>query len=334
MDLFVIASLAVNPATGERSSPKGSSEDLEYGVLQHMGAVERGTPVVTCVHDAAVVEGAFWQRVFDIGVDAGIICTPTRTIRTAQSGSMLAVPHRLWQVLMPRGTPTARHRVLQQGQSGSEEEVAPGGDSSKGGPLSTGLLHFDAMARANSPVSSFAVSLDTDDFDLDPSQFEKLPEFQRASFVRVGLGWRAIRLRLAVLKAGKKLLVPRPTSSDYAASVTDSGVDRLGRLADLDADLRVDLFVISSLAVHPITGQRLSPAEGLEELEYGALRQFRVVNGSTPVVTCIHDSQLSDSVDDVFFPQVVLHNAWADVICTATRSIWVARPPFQVGAMH
>jgi len=82
------------------------------------------------------------------------------------------------------------------------------------------------------------------DFSQAAAAVERLPEFQDATFVRVGRGLGQSRIRLAALQAGKILLVPRsdlrrpqlllldpskiaPSHHKYA--VTEGGMNKLGK---------------------------------------------------------------------------------------------------------
>ncbi|KAK3263781.1 hypothetical protein CYMTET_27438, partial [Cymbomonas tetramitiformis] len=80
----------------------------------------------------------------------------------------------------------------------------------------------------------------------------------------------------------------------------------------------VDIIVVGSTAVDPITGARLGKGEGFAELEYGMLRQMGVIDETTPVVTTIRDEQL---VDDIPINKLLQHDVAVDIICTPTQVI-------------
>ena len=100
VDLVVVGSTAVCPATGARVGKGEGFAELEWGILTEMGNLDaREVLVVTSVHDAQVVDdiprGALTKH--DVPVD--IIVTPTRVIRVAER---LAKPSGIyWDLLSP-----------------------------------------------------------------------------------------------------------------------------------------------------------------------------------------------------------------------------------------
>ena len=85
VDLVVVGSTAVCPATGARVGKGEGFAELEWGILTEMGNLDaRSVRVVTSVHDAQVVDdiprGALTKH--DVPVD--IIVTPTRVLRVGQ----------------------------------------------------------------------------------------------------------------------------------------------------------------------------------------------------------------------------------------------------------
>eukprot|EP00931_Biecheleriopsis_adriatica_P023516 TRINITY_DN14838_c0_g1_i1.p1 TRINITY_DN14838_c0_g1~~TRINITY_DN14838_c0_g1_i1.p1 ORF type:complete len:370 (-),score=64.31 TRINITY_DN14838_c0_g1_i1:35-1144(-) len=168
-------------------------------------------------------------------------------------------------------------------------------------------------------------------------QVEKLPEFHRARWVKVNPDSPQKEVRAATLRAGKMLLVPQPRlrtgffsllnptkiePSKYSYACTQAGVVEFGMPIDLDADIKVDMIVIGSVAVNAANGARLGKGEGFAELEYGMLRLMGAIDDDTPVVTCIHDCQL---VDDIPSEKMLCHDVPVDIICTPTRIIRVER---------
>merc|ERR1712194_122987 len=101
-----------------------------------------------------------------------------------------------------------------------------------------------------------------------------------------------------------------------------AGVVELGQPVEIDAQIKVDLIVIGSVAVNPANGARIGKGEGFAELEYGMLRLMKAIDDDTPVVTCIHDCQL---VDDIESEKMLCHDVPVDIICTPTRIIRVPR---------
>jgi len=73
--------LAVDPSTGCRVGPPGSTEELEYGMLREIGAVVKKTPVVTIADSYALVKGmSLGEGALCAQVPADIICTAERTL--------------------------------------------------------------------------------------------------------------------------------------------------------------------------------------------------------------------------------------------------------------
>eukprot|EP00439_Symbiodinium_sp_Y106_P027830 s3805_g3.t1 len=173
--------------------------------------------------------------------------------------------------------------------------------------------------------------------ELTAKQVQQLPEFQRAKWVKVNPDSPQKSVRVAVLHAGKMLLVPQPRLrtgffsvldpakiplEKFGYACTQMGVVEFGEPIDLDAKLKVDMLIIGSVAVNPANGARLGKGEGFAELEYGMLRLMGAVDDDTPVVSCIHDCQL---VDDIPSEKLLCHDVPVDIICTPTRTIRVQR---------
>jgi len=175
--------------------------------------------------------------------------------------------------------------------------------------------------------------------ELTAKQVVKLPEFQSAKWVKVNPDRPQAEVRATVLRSGKMLLVPQPRLrtgffsvldpqkipvEKYGYACTQAGVVEFGQPIDLDADLKVDMVIIGSVAVNPANGARLGKGEGFAELEYGMLRLMGAVDDDTPVVSCIHDCQL---VDDIPAEKLLCHDVPVDIICTPTQTIRVPRMP-------
>jgi len=173
--------------------------------------------------------------------------------------------------------------------------------------------------------------------ELTARQVEALPEFRSAKWVKVNPDSPQKEVRATVLRTGKMLLVPQPRlrtgffsilnpakigRSQFSFAVTQQGVVQFGEPIDLDAQIKVDMIVIGSVAVNPANGARLGKGEGFAELEYGCLRWMGAISDETPVVTCIHDCQL---VDDIPGEKMLEHDVPVDIICTPTRTIRVNR---------
>uniref|UniRef100_A0A8C4QDG0 Methenyltetrahydrofolate synthase domain-containing protein n=1 Tax=Eptatretus burgeri TaxID=7764 RepID=A0A8C4QDG0_EPTBU len=138
--------------------------------------------------------------------------------------------------------------------------------------------------------------------------------------------------RLAVLQAGKKLLVPTPrlrsglfnrvivppgaTKSYLHKCITALGVKENSVPIALDAKLHVDLIVVGSVAVSN-KGWRLGKGEGFSDLEYAMMVSMGAVDEGTVVVTVVHDCQVVD------FPEALLepHDLCVDFILTPSGVI-------------
>jgi len=322
VDLVVLGAVAVDPASGSRVG-KDLLDDLEYAVLRDMNFVSDATPVVVTARESQLLELPSEVKLAeDVPVD--IVCTPTRVLRME---SPLPKPT---GVYWHRVSPTAMRSVqmLQKVKADLEADRGlrlpeAGGESvlsrhKHGKPRRAKTINvgeiddFGAWAKAirnrvsgrstRSPRAKFS------NIGRVVAELERLPEFVRAKVVRVKNGAMHRSLRLAVLKAGKQLLVPRGALSaftlldpatlkkgqDLREAADDRYLVKSGTKLDLDANITVDLFLIGSVVVDPVTGARLGPAGGLEELEYDVLRELRFISGTTPVVTHALQSQLLD----------------------------------------
>ena len=88
----------------------------------------------------------------------------------------------------------------------------------------------------------------------------------------------------------------------------------------LDAELKVDLVVVGSVAVCPKTGARLGKGEGFAELEYGLLRMMGAIDERTLIVTSVHDCQVLEG-GEIDTTLLLRHDVPVDIICTPTRII-------------
>lgn len=167
------------------------------------------------------------------------------------------------------------------------------------------------------------------------------PWFQRARVVKVNPDAPQRPLREAVLAAGKVLLVPTPRLRDgfrtfdgeallpserrRAASLAH--MERYGRTLPLDALPRIDLMVVGSVCVD-LDGRRAGKGEGYADLEYAALRELGRVDETTPVVTTVHDLQVTRGLP------ASEHDLTLDLIVTPTAVHPVPhRPPRPAGIL-
>eukprot|EP00929_Paragymnodinium_shiwhaense_P015169 TRINITY_DN12320_c0_g1_i1.p1 TRINITY_DN12320_c0_g1~~TRINITY_DN12320_c0_g1_i1.p1 ORF type:complete len:395 (+),score=110.63 TRINITY_DN12320_c0_g1_i1:92-1276(+) len=173
--------------------------------------------------------------------------------------------------------------------------------------------------------------------ELTARQVEKLPEFHRARWVKINPDTPQKEVRATTLRHGKMLLVPQPRlrtgffsvlnpakigAQQIQYAVTQAGVVEFGEPIDLEAQIKVDMVVVGSVAVNPANGARIGKGEGFAELEYGMLRWMGAIDDDTPVVSCIHDCQL---VDDIESDKMLCHDVPVDIICTPTQVIRVKR---------
>lgn len=59
------------------------------------------------------------------------------------------------------------------------------------------------------------------------------------------------------------------------------------------------------------------PGQGFAELEYGILRWMGAVDGTTPVITTVHDCQVLE--EDIPPGRMLEHDVPVDIIVTPTR---------------
>lgn len=85
---------------------------------------------------------------------------------------------------------------------------------------------------------------------------------------------------------------------------------------DIIEDVHIDMFVVGSIAAG-VDGSRIGRGDGRYDLEYGVLRELRVADDDTLVVTTIHDIQLVDGIP------MRVHDVPADIIATPSKTIVV-----------
>lgn len=81
----------------------------------------------------------------------------------------------------------------------------------------------------------------------------------------------------------------------------------------------IDLVVVASVAVNPISGARIGKGKGYGDLEYGIMSELQFVNRQTAVLTTCHDSQLINDLPNSVMED---HDLPVDIIVTPTRSIY------------
>ncbi|XP_008048504.1 methenyltetrahydrofolate synthase domain-containing protein isoform X1 [Carlito syrichta] len=177
VDLVVVGSVAVSEK-GWRIGKGEGYADLEYAMMMSMGAIGKGTPVVTVVHDCQVVDipEALLED-HDITVD--YILTPTRVIATdCQRPKPLGI---MWSKIScdmmakipilrclrdreqqagkdvtlrdePRHLPGSGHLLTASPSGGRRPQDAPGP-----GPKSEGAAHGSLQGKGTPPVADVYV---------------------------------------------------------------------------------------------------------------------------------------------------------------------------------
>lgn len=164
------------------------------------------------------------------------------------------------------------------------------------------------------------------------TKVSELQVFTQASEVKVDPDKPLEGARLAVLQAQKTLLVPTPrlrtglfnkitppqdaTKEQLRICSSSQGVRDFSVPVDLDANVKVELVVVGSVAVSE-KGLRIGKGEGFADLEFGMMACMGAVNESTVVVTIVHDCQVVDIPDEI----IESHDLTVDYILTPTRVI-------------
>ena len=110
-------------------------------------------------------------------------------------------------------------------------------------------------------------------------------------------------------------LDPVTIGKDITQASSIEGAFRFGRSVLPENMKQIDLIVCGTVAVNP-QGARIGKGGGYSDLEYGLLREAKLVRPRTPIVTTVHDLQVLDKE----LP-VVVHDIPVDYIVTPTRVI-------------
>ena len=151
-------------------------------------------------------------------------------------------------------------------------------------------------------------------------------EFEDAEVIKVNPDAPQIPVRRMALAAGKKLLMPTPRlkrgfmlldpgripKEALRRASTLRGAFKYGRICPPQQIPNVDLIVVGSVAVSR-DGIRVGKGGGYSEIEYGILRELRLVDEETPVFTSVHDLQIIDCA-----PREA-HDLTVDLISTPRR---------------
>jgi len=133
--------------------------------------------------------------------------------------------------------------------------------------------------------------------------------WRNAKVVKVNPDSPQKHVRFRALLEGKILLMPTPKlregfllldpkripRGDYNYASTIKGAFKYGRTAPLDKIPRVDLIVTGSVLVD-LYGNRIGKGGGYGDLEYGILVELGKATSKTPVITTVHDVQISEEL--------------------------------------
>ena len=111
----------------------------------------------------------------------------------------------------------------------------------------------------------------------------------------------------------------RRNQLEWAA--TKAGAAELGSPVALATlrQIHVDLVIVASVAVNPVTGARIGKDKSDADLEYGIMSRLGCVNKRTVVMTTCHESQL---VNDLPASVMEEHDLPVDIIVTPKRYIY------------
>ncbi len=151
-------------------------------------------------------------------------------------------------------------------------------------------------------------------------------EFGRAEVVKVNPDSPQLEVRIGVLEAGKILIMPSPRLRAgflvldparipkrlHRTAATIKGSFQHAAETPIEDLPFVDLLVCGSVAVTE-KGVRIGKGGGYSELEYAILRELKLVDEETPIMTTVHDLQI---VEDAPMED---HDFTVDVIATPKR---------------
>jgi 5-formyltetrahydrofolate cyclo-ligase len=111
---------------------------------------------------------------------------------------------------------------------------------------------------------------------------------------------------------------------EFEWAATKSGAAELGTIIQLSAlkQIHVDLIIVASVVVNPITGARIGKGKGYADLEYAIMSQMGSVTHQTIVLTTCHESQLLNDLPNHLMEE---HDLAVDIIVTPKRYIYTKR---------
>ncbi|HDJ51305.1 MAG TPA: 5-formyltetrahydrofolate cyclo-ligase [Thermoprotei archaeon] len=153
--------------------------------------------------------------------------------------------------------------------------------------------------------------------------------WRSAKVVKVNPDSPQKHVRFRALLEGKILLMPTPKlrkgfllldpkripRGDYNYASTIKGAFKYGRTVPLNNIPRVDLIVTGSVLVD-LYGNRIGKGGGYGDLEYGILVELGKVTLKTPIITTVHDVQISE--EPLPYEE---HDIVVDLIVTPTRTL-------------
>ncbi|XP_030849360.1 methenyltetrahydrofolate synthase domain-containing protein [Strongylocentrotus purpuratus] len=157
--------------------------------------------------------------------------------------------------------------------------------------------------------------------------------FQKAKTIKVNPDKPQQQARFLALEAHKTLLVPTPrlrtglfnritpppgaNKKMLRTCSSSQGVRQYSSPVGLDAEVKVDLVLIGSVAVSP-KGYRIGKGEGYADMEFAMMSSMGAVDQDTVVITTVHDCQIKDDLPEYLFGE---HDLGVDFIVTPTRTI-------------
>ncbi|CAF1244681.1 unnamed protein product [Adineta steineri] len=175
--------------------------------------------------------------------------------------------------------------------------------------------------------------------ELAAENVTSLDCFKRARIIKINPSLAQEPLRYLTLSYNKILLTPTPAlesvlfykldpkylrRNQLEWAATKAGAAELGTVIQLQAlkQIHVDIVIVASVAVNPITGARIGKGKGYGDLEYGIMSQMGCVTDKTIVITTCHESQLINDLSSSVMEQ---HDLSVDIIVTPKRYIYTKR---------
>ncbi|MEM1548662.1 MAG: 5-formyltetrahydrofolate cyclo-ligase [Thermoproteota archaeon] len=161
----------------------------------------------------------------------------------------------------------------------------------------------------------------------------KLPEWRNAQVVKVNPDSPQAPVRKLALISNMVLIMPTPRlrngflllepakidKEDYNFASTIRGAFIHGRKIKPEDLPKIDLVIVGSVVVNE-QGERIGKGGGYSELEWAIAREYQKVDENTPIVTTIHDAQLTK---DVF--EIAPYDLPMDCVITPSRVLSIGR---------